>query len=71
MGGFIDKKAGCCVEIAQMLYEERLLQRLADYAANSTEPKLLAWYARYLESHEQPDEAAAFYERAGDYASTA
>ncbi len=63
------EKAGCAVEIAQMLHEERLLQRLADYAATATNAKLLAWYARYLESHEQPDEAAAFYERAGDYAS--
>ena len=30
---------------------------------------LLAWYARYLEINEQLDEAAAFYERAGDYSS--
>ena len=35
------QKAGCGVEVAQMLLEERLMQRLADYTRNSTDRRKL------------------------------
>ncbi len=63
------EKCDCKIQIIQMLYKYKKIKLLQNYISNNNSNKLYKWYAQYLESNNDIENALIYYEKSKDYVS--